>query len=139
MTRLALSLATCLLLSIADAVLACPVEPTALVEPGLSSISAPLQLAIYGGADAGFCRAVLVLAVSELPSRRLVPRPRELAPDLVPVAEVYGAKTCEIVVLVQDDLASEADRDAADDACRRGEYRYQGDSWSELGADQPCW
>ena len=139
MTRSTLSLATYLvLLSIPNPVRACPVDPNALVELGLSSISEPLQLAIYGDPDPSFCRALLFLTASELPSRSLVPRPRELAQELVPVAKLYGAKSCEIVVLVRDDVEPEADRDVADDACQRGEFRFEGDAWWTVEDDAPC-
>jgi hypothetical protein len=73
-------------LVISELSVACPVmgEPTveALVDAGLSSIRTPLRLTVYRRDDdpsGGVCIASLDLALSELPSRRLVPRPRELA------------------------------------------------------------
>jgi hypothetical protein len=141
-TRLALSFATYLsVLLLPDPTRACPVvEPDALVDSGLSSIRTPIQVNYYGGGqDGGFCHARLALELSTLPSRNLVPRPRELAGELVPVAKAFGAKTCEIMVWVNDDL--HPDVDALDDAesCRRAEFRYDGGSWWAIGDEQPCW
>jgi hypothetical protein len=147
MTRLLLSLAF-LPSALANAtpihstVIACGVgsEPDALVDTGLSSIGTPLEVSYYGGGDGeGACRATLHLRLSALASRSLVPRPRELAEELVPVAKAYGAKTCEIFVWLMDDVSHDADTVADDEACRRGEFRYDGGSWSTVEDDAPCW
>jgi hypothetical protein len=141
MTRLLLPLVL-LFSALANAtpIYGCPViEPDALVDTGLSSIRAPLEVTYYGGGeDGGTCSALLALRVSTLPSRSLVPSPRELAEELVPVAKAYGAKTCEIAVWVTDDTDPEAD-DFAEDACRRAEFRYDGSTWWAVGDEQPCW
>lgn len=139
MARLSLSLATCLiLLAVSTPIQACPMEADAVIDVGLSSISTPLELGIFRGPDATYCSAWLVLDASALPSRSLVPRPRELAEELVPAAQAYGADTCEIVVLVSDDVESESGSDTDDDACWRGEFRYDGGSWSEI-EEQSCY
>ena len=144
MTRLLLPLALVLSASVQTAALACPViEPDALVDTGLSSIRTPLEVSYYGGDEGdgsgGFCTAFLRLDLSALASRSLVPRPRELAEELVPVAKAYGAKTCEIAVWVNDDLHPEVDARADPDACRLAEFRYDGGSWWPLGDERPCW
>jgi hypothetical protein len=115
------------------------VEPIALVDTGLSAIRTPLQVTYYGGDGGRACHALLDLSLSELASRSLVPRPRELAEELVPVASAYGAKTCEIVVWVTDDLDLEADEFEDADACRRAEFSYDAGSWWAVGDEQPCW
>jgi hypothetical protein len=139
-TRLSLSLATYLfVLAIPNPTRSCPVFPTAeaLVDAGLSSIATPLEVACFDGSEGAYCHASLDLKVSTLASRHLVPEPSELAEQLVAVAQAFGAKTCEIRVWVIDDLDPEADR-YAKDACRTGEFRYEGRSWWAVGDEQPC-
>jgi hypothetical protein len=109
---------------------------SALVDTDLSSIRTPIE--VYIDREAGECNAMLKLAVAELPSRSLVPRPRELADRLVPVAKSFGVKTCEIGVWTYDDRAAEEER-YSEEACRRGKFRYDAVSWSELEDDRPCW
>lgn len=142
MTRLLLPLAF-LLAALANATpiystaLACPAAPppVALVDSGLSSLRTPLEVRYEPGPDGGTCYASLELLASALPSRSLVPRPRELAEELVPVAKAYGAKTCHVAVLVTDGTGASED----EDGCWRGEYRYGVGSWTEVEADHPCW
>ena len=122
----------CLLpLLISNAVRACPMPPPtyeAIVDSGLSSIRSPLHVGVYGDSADSCCHALLDLPLSTLPSRSLVPRPRELADELVPVMKAFGAKTCEVRVFAIDDRLPEEDR-YDEEACRRGEFRYDGSSW----------
>jgi hypothetical protein len=140
MTRLTLSLAAwfCALIA-SNPARACPVDATAtaLVDTGLSALSEPLVFMTYGRPEASRCRAVLLLRISALASRRLVPRPRELAELLVPVASAYGVQSCDIFVDAFDDTVPAAER-TDEDSCWTGEFRYDGGSWSEVEADQPC-
>jgi hypothetical protein len=55
------------------------------------------------------------------------------------VAKAYGAKTCEIVVWVMDDLHPDADDFEDPDACRSAEFRYDGGSWWAVGEEESCW
>jgi len=137
-------------LVISELSVACPVmgEPTveALVDAGLSSIRTPLRLTVYRRDDdpsGGVCIASLDLALSELPSRRLVPRPRELADAVAPVAEVFGVKSCAIGVSVEDDLdravATDSEPEPDGEDCRRGIFEFDGSSWSEVEDDASCW
>jgi hypothetical protein len=75
---------------------ACPISPppTALVDTGRSSLDADLQVWIEGEGEEASCGALLSVPLSKVPSRSQVPRPRELASELVPVARSYGAKVC---------------------------------------------
>jgi len=139
--RFILPLSACLfVLSLANPTPAssCMVDstPIALVDTGLSSIPTPLEVRVDPEGDG--CRASLSLTVSSLPSRRLVPAPRELAEQLVPIARAFGAKKCEIGVFVDDKEAPEAERFGTD-SCRRGEFRYDDGSWWAVGEDGPCW
>jgi hypothetical protein len=116
--------------------LAEPERPRALVDTGLSSIRTPIE--VYADPETDECHAMLRLSVEALPSRNLVPVPRELARELVPVAKAFGARTCEIAVWTIDDGASEEER-YDEDACRRGSFRYDGGSWTTIEDDKPCW
>src|SRR5262245_17228786 len=111
-------------------------SPFALVDTGLSSIATPIE--VRGDPDGSWCRASLNLSVLSLPSRSLVPAPRELAEQLVPIARVLGAKACEIRVFTDDESAPDEER-YGQDACRRGEFRYDGSTWWAVGEDGPCW
>jgi hypothetical protein len=124
---------------LSDAARACPVAiPTreALVDVGLSSIRTALAVSIYA-LEEPFCDAMLALKLSTLPSRSVVPRPRELASELAPVAKAFGVKTCEITVWVADD--TDADFEDGDEECYRGEFRFDGASWRAAEDDEPCW
>jgi len=117
-------------------------EPTneALVDVGSSSIREPLYVATYAGdeGEEDSCLARMALSLSDLPSRRLVPRPRELAEALAPVANAFGARTCAIAGFVEDiPLADDAEPDP--EACQSGTFRFDGDSWSTVEDDAPCW
>lgn len=138
MTRIGLSLASCLLvLSTSSPARACPVDPfaEAFADAGLSSISTPLEVQLYGDPDAARCRARLLLDVSMLASRSLVPRPRELAEGLVPVARAYGAQSCAIFVEEFDGMAEGAARSGE---CRTVEFRYADGAWWPAGDEEPC-
>ena len=126
---------------LSDAARACPMPPPdreALVDVGLSSIRDALSVAVYDreGGDP-YCRALLDLHLSALPSRSIVPRPREIASEVAPVAKAFGAKNCEIIVWVVDD--TDADFNDDDEECYRGEFRFDGASWWAVEDDEPCW
>ena len=110
--------------------------PRVLVDTGLSSIRTPIE--VYADRETDECHAMLKLSVQELPSRNLVPVPRELARELVPVAKAFGSKTCRISVWAIDDSAPDEDR-YSEEACRRGSFRYDGGSWSTIQDDGSCW
>jgi hypothetical protein len=116
----------------------CPVDatPVALVDTGLSSIPTPIE--VRGGPDGSWCRASLHLSVLTLPSRSLVPVPRELAEQLVPIARAFGMENCEIQIFTDDESAPAEER-YGPDSCRRGEFRYDDSSWWAVGQDGPCW
>ena len=123
-----------------DPVGACPVsvpDREALVDAGLSSIRDAISVAVYDREGDPYCQALLDLKLSALPSRSIVPRPREIAAEVAPVAKAYGAKNCAITVYVEDDT----DTDFADDEeeCYRGEFRFDGASWWAVEDDAPCW
>jgi hypothetical protein len=115
-------------------------EYEALVDVGSSSIRKALYVATWaadtGEGDAA-CRAHMVLSEADVPSRRLVPRPRELAESVAPVASAFGAKTCEITVWLDDSLLAGDTSDPEE--CQRGTFRYDGGSWSTVEDDAPCW
>jgi hypothetical protein len=124
---------------LSDVSRACPVlTPTreALVDVGLSSIRTALAVSIYA-LEETYCDAVLALKLSTLPSRSVVPRPRELASELAPAAKAFGAKSCEITVWVGDD--TDADFTDGDEECYRGQFRFDGASWRAVEDDEPCW
>ncbi|HKA15021.1 MAG TPA: hypothetical protein VKH41_08395 [Myxococcota bacterium] len=141
MLRFRIVLSACLYalsFPIASPAFACPVAdpPLALVDTGLSSIATPIE--VYGDPDGGSCSALLQLAVESLPSRSLVPRPHELAEQLVPVAREFGAKTCEISVWTLDDGLPDDER-YSEEACRSGTFRYAERTWWAVGEDERCW
>ena len=116
-------------------------EYEALVDVGSSSIREPLYVATYAaGSGAGdvACRARIMLSDADVPSRRLVPRPRELAESVAPVASAFGAKTCEIMVWMDASLLA-GDGEPDPEECQRGTFRYDGGSWSTVEDDAPCW
>ena len=124
---------------LSDAARACPMPPPdreALVDVGLSSIRTALAVAIYDF-DETYCRASLDLPLSTLPSRSIVPRPREIASEVAPVAMAFGAKNCEITVWVMDD--TDADYSDHEEECYRGAFRFDGASWWAVEDDEPCW
>jgi hypothetical protein len=110
----------------------------ALVDVGLSSIREALRVGVWDreGGDP-YCQASLDLELSTLPSRSIVPRPREIASELAAAARAYGAKECEITVWVTDDTNTDYSDD--EDQCYRGEYRFDGASWWAIAGDEPCW
>ena len=111
----------------------------ALVDSGLSSIRAPIHVVVQGHPPDAYCDATLELSLSALPSRRLVPRPRELARELVGMAKAFGVRTCAIEVWLNDDVSRDAaERVPDDEACRNGMYRFDGGSWSEVIDDRSC-
>lgn len=126
---------------LSDVARACPMpvpDREALVDVGLSSIRDALRVGIYDreGGDP-YCQALLGLELSALPSRNVVPRPREIASEVAPVARAYGAKDCEITVWVIDD--TDSDYRDGDEECYRGEFRFDGTSWRSVEDDEPCW
>ena len=118
--------------------LSCLVEetPFALVDTGLSSIATPIE--VRADPDRRWCYASLSLSVLSLPSRSIVPVPRELAGQLVPIARAFGATKCRISVFTDDENAPGEER-YGKDACRTGEFRYDGSTWWAVGEDGPCW
>ena len=140
MQRTFLLIPVCSLPLLISTARACPVAPPdreALVDVEVSSIRLPLEVGVYDDPDAPWCRALMALAPSALPSLRLVPRPRELAGDLAPVAEVFGVKTCMIMVWVNGESDGAADEPSEE--CYVGEFRFDGGSWSTVEDDAPCW
>ena len=110
----------------------------ALVDVRLSSIREALRVGVWDRAGGDpYCQASLDLSLSTLPSRSIVPRPRELASELAAAARAYGAKECGITVRVMDD--TDTDFDDGEDECYRGEYRFEGASWWAVAGDEPCW
>jgi len=113
--------------------------PTAVVDTGRSSIDADLEVRIDGSGDDASCSALLEIPLSKLPSRSVIPRPRELASELIPVARSYGATICQLVVWVLDDTETAGDVDGDSDACWSGSFRYDSDFWRVETEDAPCW
>ncbi|TMA35824.1 MAG: hypothetical protein E6J87_02460 [Deltaproteobacteria bacterium] len=140
MQRLLLVLTACLFALLVSAARACPVmtpDREALVDVEVSSIRLPLEVGVYDDPDAPWCAAGMELAPSALPSLRLVPRPRELAGELAPVAKVLGAKTCTIMVWLNGE--SDGAATVPSEECYVGEFRFDGASWSQVEDDRSCW
>ena len=106
----------------------------ALVDAGSSSIREPIHVTVYGDGD--YCYALRDLPHAAVPSRSLVPRPRDLADEVAPVMQAFGVRACTIEVRSADDAGGPDARDEG--GCRRGEFRFSGGSWSTVEDDASC-